>query len=255
MMIHARLALRRLDWIVPVWPAPARVSALMTTRNGGVSEGLCATMNLSRGASDTPEHIAANHALLREVTGLNTQWISQVHGRDVVNLDSPPANLVGDAVVTSQPRTAAAVRVADCLPVLFCDRAGTRVAAAHAGWRGLAAGVIEATVAAMEIAPRELIAWLGPAIGPTAFEVGDDVRDVFIAHDPRAAGAFAPYPERPGKWLADLFALAAMRLRDTGVSALFGGGVCTYINPDRFFSYRRDKTPGRMAAMVWIDVR
>jgi YfiH family protein len=255
MTLHARLALRRLDWIVPVWPASPHISALMTTRNGGVSEGLCATMNLSRGASDTPEHVAANHALLREVTGLSTQWISQVHGRDVVNLDSPSPTLVGDAVVTTQPRTVAAVRVADCLPVLFCDRAGTRVAAAHAGWRGLAAGVLEATVGAMAIEPGELIAWLGPAIGPTAFEVGDEVRDAFIALDPRAAGAFAPYPERPGKWLADLFALAAMRLRDAGVSALFGGGVCTHRNADRFFSYRRDKSPGRMAAMIWIDAR
>ena len=252
MTLHAKLALRRLDWIVPPWPAPANVNALMTTRNGGQSVGICATMNLSRSAADKPEHVAANHALLREVIGLSPQWISQVHGIDVVNVDSTPANPVGDGVIASLPRTVAAVRVADCLPVLFCDRAGTKVAAAHAGWRGLAAGVLEATVAAMNGPADRLLAWMGPAIGPQAFEVGDDVRDVFVAADAHARDAFAPYPGRPGKWLADLFALAAMRLSAAGVTAQFGGGVCTYSNPERFFSYRRDQSPGRMAALVWL---
>ena len=252
MTLHARFALRRLDWIVPVWPAPANVNALMTTRNGGFSEGICATMNLSRSASDKAEHVAANHALLREVIGLSPQWISQVHGTAIVDVDSTPAIPVGDGVVASRPRTVAAVRVADCLPVLFCDRDGSTVAAAHAGWRGLAAGVLEATVAAMSVPADRLLAWLGPAIGPQAFEVGDDVRDAFVANDRRAEAAFIPFPDRPGKWLADLFALAAMRLRDAGVAAQFGGGVCTYSNPDRFFSYRRDKSPARMAAMIWL---
>ena len=252
MTLPARLAVRRLDWIVPAWPAPANVSALMTTRNGGVSVGSCATMNLSRSGVDEPEHVAANHALLRDVIGLSPHWLSQVHGTAVVDLDAPPANPIGDAAVTAQPRTVAAVRVADCLPVLFCDRDGTRVAAAHAGWRGLAAGVLEATVAAMHVAPERLLAWLGPAIGPQAFEVGDDVRDAFVATDAGAAAAFVPYPERPGKWRADLFALAAMRLAAAGVSAQFGGGVCTHANADRFFSYRRDKTPARMAALIWL---
>ena len=252
MTLHAKLALRRLDWLVPAWPAPANVNALMTTRNGGESDGICAAMNLSRSAADDPRHVAANHARLREVIGLSPQWISQVHGADVVDVDSTPANPVGDGVVASLPRTVAAVRVADCLPVLFCDRDGTRVAAAHAGWRGLAAGVLEATIAAMNVQPDRLFAWLGPAIGPQAFEVGDDVRDAFAATDAHAMEAFVPYPARPGKWLADLFALAGMRLSAAGVTAQFGGGVCTYSNPERFFSYRRDQSPGRMAALVWL---
>jgi YfiH family protein len=251
MSLASALAERDLDWIIPDWPAPANVRALMTTRNGGVSNGLCATMNLAGNNADDPHHVAHNKALLRSIIGAEPRWLSQVHGVEVVGVDAPGQSLTGDAAIATGPGIAAAVRVADCLPVLFCDRAGTRVAAAHAGWRGLAAGVLERTVAAMCCEPRSIIAWLGPAIGPGGFEVGDDVRDAFLARDRGAAAAFTAYPGRPGKWLADLFTLATQRLRSAGVESVHGGGECTYSDPDRYFSYRRDKSPGRMAALVW----
>jgi YfiH family protein len=179
--------------------------------------------------------------------------MSQVHGTDVVAIDVPPAMPIGDAAFATQPGRAVAVRIADCLPVLFCDRAGTCVAAAHAGWRGLAAGILEATVAKLHVDPATLLAWFGPAIGPDKFEVGDDVRDAFVTRDAQAEGAFRPHPEHGGKWLADIFALASMRLSAAGVTAQFGGGVCTVSNPGRFFSHRRDRSPGRMAALIWLE--
>ncbi|MEP6701907.1 MAG: peptidoglycan editing factor PgeF [Betaproteobacteria bacterium] len=253
MSLASELIQRKLDWIIPQWPAPDNVRALFTTRNGGFSEGACATMNLARSPDSGVPHVAQNLALLHDVIGVNPVWLSQVHGTDVLAIDNPPPMPVGDAAVATRPGRAAAVRVADCLPVLFCDRAGTQVAAAHAGWRGLAAGVLEATVAAMHVEPQELIAWFGPAIGPDAFEVGDDVRDTFLQHDAESAAAFSSYPARPGKWLADLFMLASMRLSATGLTDHFGGGICTVSNPDRFFSHRRDKTPGRMAALIWLE--
>jgi hypothetical protein len=167
-------------------------------------------------------------------------------------VDQAPQSAEGDAALATLPGRAATVRVADCLPVLFCDRRGTRVAAAHAGWRGLCAGVLEATVAAMQTSPHDIIAWLGPAIGPGMFEVGDEVRAAFAARDAGAGAAFVPYPGRPGKWLADLYALARMRMRSVGVEAVYGGGLCTVTDAERFFSYRRDQTTGRMAALVWL---
>jgi len=255
MTLAAEIARLKLDWIVPDWPAPANVRALVTTRNGGVSTGPNATMNLARNAFDDPEHVTQNQALLRAVAGADPVWMSQVHGTDVVLIDHPPSMPVGDAAVVTiaQPGRIAAVRIADCLPVLFCDRAGTCVAAAHAGWRGLSAGVLEATIDRMRVAPENLLAWMGPAIGPDAFEVGDDVRDAFVTRDAAAASAFRPHPEHEHKWLADIFALAAMRLAATGVTAQSGGGICTVSNPDRFFSHRRDRSPGRMAALIWLE--
>ncbi len=205
MTLSDKLAERDLDWIIPDWPAPANVQSLMTTRNGGASSGHCATMNLAGNHADDPQHVERNQALLREVIGIEPRWLSQVHGTDVAMVDAPAQRWVADAAIATTPGIAAAVRVADCLPVLFCDRDGTRVAAAHAGWRGLAAGVLERTVEAMHVPPGGIIAWLGPAIGLAAFEVGDDVRDAFIAHEaarasgcarpassPSAAAAFAP---------------------------------------------------------------
>ena len=253
MTLAAEIARLKLDWIVPDWPAPANVRALVTTRNGGVSTGPCATMNLARNAIDNPEHVAQNKALLRAVIGVDPVWMSQVHGTDVVTIDTPPSMPIGDAAVATKPGRVVAVRIADCLPVLFCDRAGTTVAAAHAGWRGLSAGILEATIARMPVAPGELLAWMGPAIGPQKFEVGDDVRDAFLARDSAAASAFKPHPEHEHKWLADIFALASMRLAAAGVTAQSGGGLCTVSNPDRFFSHRRDKSPGRMAALIWLE--
>jgi YfiH family protein len=210
-------------------------------------------MNLARNTVDDPTHVAQNQALLRAVTGVEPVWMSQVHGTDVVAIDSPPSMPIGDAAVATQPGRVVSVRIADCLPVLFCDRAGSCVAAAHAGWRGLAAGILEATIARMHVAPDQLMAWMGPAIGPTAFEVGDDVRDAFVTRNEAAASAFTPHPDHPGKWLGDLFALAAMRLGAAGVAAQFGGGICTVSNPGRFFSHRRDRSPARMAALIWLE--
>jgi YfiH family protein len=255
MMLRAELDARGLDWIIPEWPAPKNVRALMTTRNGGVSTGACATMNVAGNDADDPDAVARNKQLVEAVVGVPPAWLSQVHGTSVVDFDRVDAAAgapKADAAVSSRAARALAVRVADCLPVLFCDKAGTRVGAAHAGWRGLAAGVLEATVAAMNVAPKNLIAWMGPAIGPTAFEVGDDVRDEFVDLDGYAAAAFDPYPGRPDKWLADLYALAGLRLQAAGVKAIYGGDLCTVSDPARFFSYRRDKTPGRMAALVWL---
>jgi YfiH family protein len=256
MTLLAKLDARGLDWIIPDWPAPKNVRALMTTRNGGFSTGPCATMNVAGNNGDDPDAVARNRQLLEEVIGVPPAWLSQVHGTHVADLDSVDAGAgapTADAGVGSKARRAVVVRVADCLPVLFCDKAGTRVGAAHAGWRGLSAGVIETTVAARNVPPRNNIAWMGPAIGPTAFEVGDDVRDAFVDADGYAAAAFDPYPGRPDKWLADIYALAALRLQAAGVKAIYGGDLCTVSDPARFFSYRRDKSPGRMAALVWLE--
>lgn len=251
MSLAKELERRGLDWIVPDWPAPPTVRALVTTRNGGFSTGACRGMNLGlRG--DDPLNVARNQELLRAVCGAEPLWLSQTHGKEVVAVDHAQQLAEGDAAIATRPGRAATARVADCLPVLFCDRRGTRVAAAHAGWRGLCAGVLEATVAALQVPPQEIMAWLGPAIGPGAFEVGAEVRAAFVTRDAGAHAAFVPYPERRGKWLADLYALATLRLRHAGVVAVHGGGFCTVADADRFFSYRRDKTTGRMAALVWL---
>ena len=228
MKLAKRLEEHGLDWIVPDWAAPANVQGFATTRNGG-DEGIF--------LPSPPV------------------WLQQVHGTSVATVDAatlaatrdrPP---VADAAVTRLAGLPLAVRVADCLPVLFTDVDGSVVAAAHAGWRGLAAGVLEATITAMVVAPDRLAAWLGPSIGPRAFEVGDDVRDAFCSRDTKAAAHFAAL--RPGKWLADLPALARLRLARAGVTRVATDASCTFSEPARFFSYRRDHDGGRMAAFVW----
>ncbi len=182
-------------------------------------------------------------------------WLRQVHSARVVELGREPnLNPEADAAFTREPGQVCAVLTADCLPVLFCDRAGGVVAAAHAGWRGLAGGVLEATVAAMRVPPNEILAWMGAAIGPQAFEVGDEVRGTFVAQHPEAAAAFLPHPAAaPGKWLADLYQLARIRLSHAGVEAIYGGGRCTFSEADHFYSYRRDGLTGRMASLIWLD--
>jgi YfiH family protein len=245
-----------LDWIVPDWPAPADVGAIITTRHGGVSAGACATMNLARHGEDDPVAVAENRRRLDRFLPATPVWLDQVHGTTVVTLDRAPlpdAPLpVADAAVTRDRGIVCAVRTADCLPVLFAARAGNAIGIAHAGWRGLAAGVLEATVAAMAAlgAPAgDIVAWLGPGIGPGAFEVGGEVRAAFCDADPGAAPSFAPHGV--GKWRADLYALARRRLAGAGISRVCGGGYCTASDAARFFSYRRDRTPGRMAALIW----
>ena len=238
-------------WIVPDWPAASSVRALMTTRSGGVSQGPYASLNLGLKVEDDPQVVARNRARLRESLPAEPKWIAQVHGSRVVDAATLQGLEEADGSVSRQPGTVCAVMVADCLPVLLSDRSGTVVGAAHAGWRGLAAGVIENTVNAMRVDPSELVAWMGPAIGPGAFEVGADVRSAFVDRDPGSAAAFADH--RPGKWLADLFWLARRRLDAIGVTEIHGGGLCTVSDPQRFFSHRRDRVSGRMAALVWIQ--
>ncbi|MFP5410482.1 MAG: peptidoglycan editing factor PgeF [Gammaproteobacteria bacterium] len=235
--------------IRPDWPAPPTVQAGMTTRAGGVSQPPWASLNLGDHVGDDPNHVAANRARLREMLPAEPGWLRQVHSARVVELGREQ-NPEADASFTREAGQVCAVLTADCLPVLFCDRAGSVVAAAHAGWRGLANGVLEATVGAMQVPPGEILAWMGAAIGPQAFEVGEEVREAFVARHSEAAAAFAPHA--PGKWLADIYALARIRLGSVGVRSIYGGGRCTLTEAETFYSYRRDGVTGRMAALVWL---
>ncbi|MDP2811352.1 MAG: peptidoglycan editing factor PgeF [Rhodocyclaceae bacterium] len=239
------------DLLVPDWPAPARVRSLQTLRGAGCSLAPWDSFNLGDHVGDDPAHVEANRAALRDHLPAEPAWLKQVHGIATVNPKKSPKMKEADAALTRDPGTVCAVMTADCLPVLFCDRAGTVVAAAHAGWRGLAGGVLESAIAAMAVPAGELLAWLGPAIGPSAFEVGDEVRAAFLADDPAAAEAFVPHGA--GKWLADIYALARRRLQRAGVDAIYGGNFCTFSEPERFFSYRRDGVTGRMASLIWLE--
>ncbi len=234
----------------PEWPAPPGVCAVQTLRGGGCSPAPWASCNLGDHVGDAPQRVAANRAGLRALLPNEPCWLRQVHGTTVVDAADTAGVPEADAAFARRPGAVCAVMTADCLPVLFCDRAGSVVAAAHAGWRGLAAGVLEATVAAMGVAPGELLAWFGPAIGPRRFEVGDEVRTAFVARDPAAGAAFAALDG--GKWLADIYALARQRLAAIGVTATSGGDHCTVEEAGRFFSYRRDGTTGRMATLIWL---
>ena len=235
----------------PDWPAPPGVFSLMTTREGGVSRPPWASFNLGDHVGDDSAHVAENRARLRQQLPAEPGWLRQTHSATVVEVGS--GLIEADAAFTRQAGSVCAVLTADCLPVLFCDRAGSVVAAAHAGWRGLAHGVLEATVAAMQVPPGEVLAWMGAAIGPQAFEVGDEVRQAFIAQHPEAAAAFAPHLSAvPGKWLADIYQLARIRLNRAGVQAVYGGGRCTFNEADSFYSYRRDGVTGRMASLIWL---
>lgn len=240
------------DWIIPDWPAPSWVKAASTTRAGGVSVGAYASLNLAGHVADDPRAVDENRRRLRERLKLPAEpvWLAQVHGRGIVDASAAMPGAEGDGAVSRMPGKVCAVMTADCLPVLLCDRAGTCVAAAHAGWRGLADGVIEAAVSAMQVPENSLIAWLGPAIGPQAFEVGAEVRAAFVAHDPVAAEAFQPHGER---WHCDLYRLAHQRLAAHGITEVYGGDLCTYSDPARFYSYRRDGATGRMATVIWMD--
>jgi|KBSMisStandDraft_5_1062788.scaffolds.fasta_scaffold880517_1 YfiH family protein len=239
-----------LEWIEPDWPAPRRVRVLVSTRRGGSSVGAFASLNLGTHVGDDPRAVAENRARVRAALPAEPVWLRQVHGLEVVDAARVAADATADAAFTRAPNVVCAIQVADCLPVLFCDRDATMVAVAHAGWRGLSAGILERTIAALEAPPDTLLAWLGPAIGPNAFEVGMDVFETFTATDPQAADAFRPL--HAGKWLADLYALARRRLARAGVRAVYGGGLCTVNDPVRFFSYRRDRVTGRQAAFIWL---
>ncbi|MEJ0038783.1 MAG: peptidoglycan editing factor PgeF [Gammaproteobacteria bacterium] len=258
------------ELITPEWDAPVDVRAVMTTRLGGVSAAPWDSLNVGVHVGDSPAAVLENRMRVRREADLPAEpvWLEQVHGSSVVVLDvsSTPRTATADQLMQSRrPRADAAVtrdagvvcaiQVADCLPVLFAARDGSVVGAAHAGWRGLASGVLGATVAAMDVPPDQIVAWLGPAIGPRHFEVGDEVVAAFAAtahSDQRAQTETAFVPHAKGKWLCDLFTLARLRLAGAGVTQVSGGGLCTVSDSKRFYSYRRDGQTGRMAALVWL---
>lgn len=237
-------------WLIPDWPAPANVRACVSTRAGGVSQAPFDSFNLGDHVGDEPAAVAENRRRLEQAQGCRPAWLSQVHGIEVVEAD-PSRVATADASWSATPGIACAVLTADCLPALFCDRAGTRVAAAHAGWRGLAGGVLEATLDKLAVPAAEMLVWLGPAIGPQAFEVGPEVREAFMADHAEAAAAFVP-SVNAGRYMADIYQLARIRLAARGVTAVYGGGLCTFSDTERFYSYRRNPRTGRQASLVWL---
>jgi YfiH family protein len=236
--------------IVPSWPAPSNVKALSTTRVGGASKGVWHGLNLGTHVGDDLAHVKANRAWLRQHLPAEPIWLSQVHGTDCVLAEAAATDRCADASISFQNEAVCVVMTADCLPVLFCNRAGTVVGAAHAGWRGLVAGVLEKTVASMNCPTQDILAWLGPAIGPQAFEVGGEVRESFLANDLAAGAAFVQHGD---KWLADIYQLARQRLNAIGVTAIYGGDFCTVTDSKRFYSFRRDGVTGRMGSLIWRE--
>jgi YfiH family protein len=232
----------------PDWPAPPQVRAWVTERGSAARYG---TMNLALHVADDPAAVAANRARLRAGLHLPAEprWLEQVHGTRILDLDGEAVG-PADGAVTARPGVVCAVLTADCLPVLLCDAAGQRVAVAHAGWRGLLNGVLSEAVAAFGCPPDELLAWLGPAIGQVAYEVGAEIREAFVARAPAAEMRFDPNPQ--GRWQADLYGLARDALAHSGVRSVHGGGYCTYAEAERFFSHRREAPCGRMATLIWI---
>lgn len=240
------------SFIYPEWRAPKRVRALITTRKGGVSRGVFSSLNVGLHVGDDAESVLKNRAMVQQEVSVPVAYLNQVHGTTVVQAtDALDRLLDADAVVDNTGQAACAVMTADCLPVLFCDRAGTVVAAAHAGWRGLAAGVLQNTIRQMNVPTVEIMAYLGPAIGAEAFEVGQEVYDAFVAQHECAHEAFQPLAK--GKYLADIYFLARKILRHEGVTQISGGDYCTVLERDTFFSYRRDGQTGRMVSAIWLD--
>lgn len=240
------------SFLQPDWPAPAAVRAVSTTRLGGASRGPWQSFNLAHHVGDDPAAVDANRRRLRELLALPSEpvWLEQVHGIHVAEALGSAPGTRADGAVARGPGVVCAVMTADCLPLLLCDDSGTEAAALHVGWRGLADGVIEAGVASMSASPSHLVAWMGPAIGPDAFEVGGDVRDRVGADDQSSRPS-----HNAGRWMLDLYALARRRLGAAGVTAVHGGGLCTVSDRARFFSYRRDRRCGRMATLIWLTRR
>lgn len=249
-----------MDLILPDWiGAPSNIGAFSTSRRGGCSQPPYddgaggGGLNLGLHVADFPEHVEQNRLLLRSLLPAQPAWLNQVHGSTVLDASDAADVPRADASVSNKRGVVCVIQTADCLPVLFCDAAGGVVGAAHAGWRGLANGVLENTVSAMRnMGATEILAWLGPAIGPEQFEVGKDVLEAFAARDPKTKTAFKPIDHRPGKYLADIFQLARILLSGHGVQGIYGGGICTVSDASRFYSYRRDGVTGRMASLIWI---
>lgn len=240
------------EFIYPDWLAPQNVRALTTTRVGGYSAAPFDSFNLSLRSGDNVEHVKRNRALLIESANLPTEpvWLRQVHGNRVIDAADNEPYSEADGSYTKQPRVVCAVLTADCCPVFLCDRQGTRVAVLHGGWRGIARGLIEQGVARMGVSAADLLAWLGPAIGPSSFEVGDDVYDAFTSQNLEAATAFKRRDN--SRWLADIYALVRQRLQALGVTEVSGANHCTVLERQRFFSYRRDRVCGHMASLIWM---
>jgi YfiH family protein len=240
------------NWVEPDWPAPDHVCAISTTRGGGCSQVPYASLNLGDHVGDESDAVTANRRILGERLELDDppRWLNQIHGNVVVSADEVVTPVSADAAITSAPHVVCAVMTADCLPILLCDAAGTHVAAVHGGWRGLAGGVIEAAIAAFVargVDPRKMLCWLGPAIGPGAYEVGQAVHDALRSREDKDALT----RNSGGRWQLDLYVLARLRLRQCGVTRTFGGDFCTYTDSERFFSHRRDGVCGRQASLIW----
>lgn len=241
-----------MNWISPDWPVAANVRALTTTRDEGFSGGVWRSLNLGDHVGDKLADVESNRQLLVEDARLPSapRWLRQVHGCEVADVSNDQTVCEADAVYSDRPGKVCGVLTADCLPLILANAEGTEVAAVHAGWRGLAAGVIEAAVSHFSAPPEQLLAWMGPAIGADDFEVGDDVREEFLRHDEKATNAFRVHGDR---WLADIYMLARQRLNVMGVTAVYGGDYSTFSDPERFFSYRRDGETGRMATLIWFE--
>jgi len=237
--------------LIPDWPAPAHVKSLQTTRKGGTSAAPYDSFNLGSHVGDNPLAVTRNRMLLAPLMPSEPVWLNQVHGVTVADAGHAGCLPQADASISAHPGAVCVVMTADCLPLLLCDDKGSVVGAAHAGWRGLCDGVIEQTVHAMQVPASSLMAWLGPAIGPAAFEVGAEVRAAFVAKQPQAATAFVAGVD--GKWMADIYQLARLRLNALGITRIYGGDLCTYNDPERFYSYRRDGASGRMGTFIWLS--
>ena len=242
--------LSKIDLIVPDWPAPSNVKAIQATRNGGFSVAPYSSLNLGAHVQDDALAVAKNRQLLNQYLPSEPVWLNQVHGTEVIDAAQSSCIQEADASFSKNKNVVCVTMTADCLPVLLCNRQGTAVAAIHAGWRSLCDGVIETTIELLGVQSEDLIAWLGPAIGPNAFEVGGEVRAAFMAQDAQAGQAFKASGD---KWLGDLYLIAKQRLNNKGVTEIYGGGQCTFSNPDKYFSFRRDGVTGRMATMIWFE--
>jgi hypothetical protein len=242
----------RVKFLFPDWPAPRNVRALSTLREGGCSQGVYRSLNLAAHVGDDSAHVSENRARLRAAAALPSDpiWLKQVHGTNVLDDATAAADVEADGFYARGSNRVCAVLTADCLPIAICNRQGTEVGLLHGGWRGLSSGIVEAGLHAFRSPADELMAWLGPAIGAQAYEVGGEVREAFVAHDADAVSAFEP--GRPGKWTMNIYRLASRRLSACGVTAIYGGEYCTATQANLFFSYRRDGTTGRMASLVWL---
>jgi len=240
--------------IIPDWPAPANIKAYTTLRHGGVSQAPYDTFNLAEHVGDNPQDVQTNRQLLKEMLSLPNEpiWLEQIHSTMVLPAVNDSRGKPADASFTTQSKQVCVVLTADCLPLLLCHRNGTQVAAIHAGWRGLANGIIAKTLDALNLPPEDILAWLGPAIGPKAYELGEEIREIFIKNDAEAEQAFIP-SLHSDRWLGDLYSLAKLQLQKRHVSAIYGGKYCTYSDKERFFSYRRDgNKTGRIASLIWM---